>query len=431
MFEIAAIRGLEVLDSRGNPTIRAEVELRGGAVGVFFVPSGASTGTREALELRDQDKSRFAGKGVLKAIAHLEGEISGHVMGMDARDQAALDHALIALDATPNKSRLGANALLAVSCASAVAAARQSKLPLYRHLESLYLGVQKRDDRSVVMPMPLCNVLNGGRHAIGGLDIQEFQILPHGAGDFPQAIQMTAEIFARLGELLREKQLLTLVGDEGGYAPSLGSYRDALELMVAAIERAGYKPGAQVSLGLDVAASELYRDGAYEFTHEQQTYSTPQLLAEYKKLVTDYPLVSIEDPFSEDDWAGWTALTAEIGQNVEIIGDDLFTTNSEFIQKGITQKAATAVLIKLNQIGTLTETFAAMHLAQDNGLASVVSHRSGETEDSFIADLAVATGCGQIKTGSMSRSDRLAKYNRLLVIQDELRRAGTRFIYMK
>ena len=403
------------LDSRGRPTVEAEVTLESGVTGLAQVPSGASTGTFEAHELRDDDPKRYGGKGVLKAVENIEEQISPELYGMDAFDQAGIDLAMIELDGTPNKSKIGANAILAVSLATAKAAAATAGLPLYR-----YLG----GPLSNVLPVPLMNVINGGAHADNNVDIQEFMIVPHGASSFAEALRWGAEVFAALSKVLKDKNLLTGVGDEGGFAPNLGSNQEALDLLVAAIEKAGYKPGEQVALALDVASTELYKDGNYAF--DGATHSPAETIAYLDKLVSQYPIVSIEDGLSEDDWENWAAMNASLGSRTQLVGDDLFVTNPTRLQKGIDLKAANAILIKLNQIGTLTETLEAIELAARSGLRSVISHRSGETEDTTIADLAVATRAGQIKTGSLCRSERVAKYNRLLRIEDQL---GDRAIY--
>ncbi|XGV89417.1 MAG: phosphopyruvate hydratase [Limnothrix sp. BL-A-16] len=412
---IVEIHAREILDSRGRPTVEAEVTLESGVTGLAQVPSGASTGTFEAHELRDDDPSRYGGKGVLKAVENIEEQISPELYGMDALDQASIDLAMIELDGTPNKSKIGANAILAVSLATAKAAAATAGLPLYR-----YLG----GPLSNVLPVPLMNVINGGAHADNNVDIQEFMIVPHGASSFAEALRWGAEVFAALSKVLKDKNLLTGVGDEGGFAPNLGSNQEALDLLIAAIEKAGYKPGEQVALALDVASTELYQGGNYAF--DGATHSPAETIAYLDKLASQYPIVSIEDGLSEDDWDNWAAMNASLGSRTQLVGDDLFVTNPTRLQKGIKLKAANAILIKLNQIGTLTETLEAIDLATRSGLRSVISHRSGETEDTTIADLAVATRAGQIKTGSLCRSERVAKYNRLLRIEDQL---GDRAVY--
>lgn len=412
---IVEIHAREILDSRGRPTVEAEVTLESGVTGLAQVPSGASTGTFEAHELRDDDPGRYGGKGVLKAVENIEEQISPELYGMDALDQASIDLAMIELDGTPNKSKIGANAILAVSLATAKAAAATAGLPLYR-----YLG----GPLSNVLPVPLMNVINGGAHADNNVDIQEFMIVPHGASSFAEALRWGAEVFAALSKVLKDKNLLTGVGDEGGFAPNLGSNQEALGLLIAAIEKAGYKPGEQVALALDVASTELYKGGNYAF--DGATHSPAETIAYLDKLASQYPIVSIEDGLSEDDWDNWAAMNASLGSRTQLVGDDLFVTNPTRLQKGIELKAANAILIKLNQIGTLTETLEAIDLATRSGLRSVISHRSGETEDTTIADLAVATRAGQIKTGSLCRSERVAKYNRLLRIEDQL---GDRAVY--
>jgi len=412
---IVEIHAREILDSRGRPTVEAEVTLESGVTGLAQVPSGASTGTFEAHELRDDDPKRYGGKGVLKAVENIEEQISPELYGMDALDQASIDLAMIELDGTQNKSKIGANAILAVSLATAKAAAATAGLPLYR-----YLG----GPLSNVLPVPLMNVINGGAHADNNVDIQEFMIVPHGASSFAEALRWGAEVFAALSKVLKDKNLLTGVGDEGGFAPNLGSNQEALDLLVAAIEKAGYKPGEQVALALDVASTELYKGGNYTF--DGATHSPAETIAYLDKLVSQYPIVSIEDGLSEDDWDNWAAMNASLGGRTQLVGDDLFVTNPTRLQKGIELSAANAILIKLNQIGTLTETLEAIDLATRSGLRSVISHRSGETEDTTIADLAVATRAGQIKTGSLCRSERVAKYNRLLRIEDQL---GDRAVY--
>ncbi|MEM9979757.1 MAG: phosphopyruvate hydratase [Cyanobacteria bacterium P01_D01_bin.2] len=405
---IEEIRAREILDSRGRPTIEAEVYLSVGAVGLAQVPSGASTGTFEAHELRDGD-DRYGGKGVLKAVNNVHEKIARELMGLDALDQVVVDRTMIALDGSENKANLGANAILAVSLANAKAAAQTLGLPLYR-----YLGGPLAN----VLPVPLMNVINGGAHANNNVDIQEFMIVPSGAGSFREALRWGAEVFASLSKVLGQKGLLGGVGDEGGFAPNLGSNQEALEILIAAIESAGYAPGEQISLALDVAASEFYQDGQYTF--DGKAHSSTETIDYLDKLASQYPIVSIEDGLHEEDWDGWQALTQKIGSRIQLVGDDLFVTNPTRLQKGIDQGAANSILIKLNQIGSLTETLEAIDLATRNRLTSVISHRSGETEDTTIADLAVATRAGQIKTGSLCRSERVAKYNRLLRIEDEL-----------
>lgn len=406
---IAEINAREILDSRGRPTIEAEVVLDCGAYGIAQVPSGASTGSFEAHELRDEDPSRYSGKGVLKAVENVIAEIQSELIGLDALNQSEIDQVMIELDGSPNKTNLGANAILGVSLATAKAAASSLDLPLYR-----YLG----GPLSNLLPVPLMNVINGGSHADNNVDIQEFMIVPHGAPTFREALRWGAEVFEALSKVLKAKKLLTGVGDEGGFAPNLGSNQEALELLISAIEKAGYKPGAEISLALDVAASEFYKDGQY--TYDGTAHSPAELIDYMAGLVSRYPIVSIEDPLYEDDWASWQLMTQKMGDKVQIVGDDLFVTNMTRLRQGIEQKAANTILIKLNQIGSLTETMQTIDLATRNSFKSIISHRSGETEDTTIADLAVATRAGQIKTGSLCRSERVAKYNRLLRIEDEL-----------
>ena len=406
---IAEIRAREILDSRGRPTVEAEVYLANGGFGLAQVPSGASTGSFEAHELRDDDPSRYGGKGVLKAVANIEDKIAPALAGMDGFDQMAIDRAMIELDGTPTKSKLGANAILAVSLANAKAVANALGVPLYR-----YLGGPLAN----LLPVPLMNVINGGSHAANNIDFQEFMIVPVGATSFKEALRWGAEIFAALSKVLDEKGLLTGVGDEGGFAPNLESNQASLELLIAAIESAGYKPGEQVALALDVAASEFYKDGNY--IYDGSSHTPGEFIDYLADLTTKYPIVSIEDGLHEDDWANWQLLTQKIGSKVQLVGDDLFVTNSVRLRQGIKEKSANAILIKLNQIGTLTETLQTIDLGTRNGFKSIISHRSGETEDTTIADLAVATRAGQIKTGSLCRSELVAKYNRLLRIEDEL-----------
>jgi enolase len=408
---IAAVHAREVLDSRGNPTVEVEVRLSGGASGVAIVPSGASTGAHEAVELRDGDKARYGGKGVLRAVANVNLEIASAVAGRDALDQGGLDRALIDLDGTPNKGRLGANALLGVSLAVAHAAAAAEDQPLYR-----YLGGASAHR----LPVPLVNILNGGKHALDSTDFQEFMIAPLGAPTFSEALRWAAETFHALGSLLHERGFATTVGDEGGYAPSLDTNEAAIGLVLEAIQRAGYQPGAQVAIALDPAASELYADGSYVLAREGRTLSSSEMIGFWADWVARFPIISLEDGLAEDDWAGWTALTAQLGGQIQVMGDDLLVTNTERLARGIRERAANAILIKLNQIGTLTETREAVEMAHAAGWRAIVSHRSGETEDTTIADLVVAWGTGQIKTGSASRSERIAKYNRLLRIEEQL-----------
>jgi len=416
MATVASVHAREILDSRGHPTIEVDVRLSDGSIGRAAVPSGASTGIHEALELRDGDTSRYGGKGVLRAVGNVNDRIAPKVTGCDALDQAALDHLLIELDGTPNKSGLGANALLGVSLAVARAAAASQSQPLYRYLD--------RDART--LPVPLMNVINGGLHADNPLDVQEFMIVPVGGTYFADALRMGVETFHALRALLRSRKLSTAVGDEGGFAPALRSTEEAIEVLLEAIRAAGYRPGADVAIALDPAASNLYRDGAYRFPGEGAQRRTDEMIAYYARLCSAYPIVSIEDGLAEDDWDGWRDLTARLGTRVQLVGDDLFVTNPARLRRGIELRAANAILIKVNQIGTLTETLDAVATARDAGYASIISHRSGETEDTTIADLAVATGAGQIKTGAPSRSERVAKYNQLLRIAEEL---GSRAVY--
>jgi enolase len=408
---ISAVHGREVLDSRGNPTIEVEVQLGGGAWGRAIVPSGASTGAHEAVELRDGDEARYGGKGVLRAVGNVNGEIAETVTGFDAFDQPGLDRLLIVLDGTPNKGRLGANALLGVSLAAAHAAAAAEGQPLYR-----YLG----GDAAHVLPVPLVNILNGGKHAVDSTDFQEFMIAPLGAPTFAEGLRWAAETFHALGALLHERGFATTVGDEGGYAPSLETNEAAIRLVLEAIQRAGYRPGEQIAIALDPAATEVFSEGRYVLTREQRTFSSDELIAFWGDWADRYPIVSLEDGLAEDDWAGWAALTGQLGGRIQVMGDDLLVTNTERLSRAIRDKAANSILIKLNQIGTLTETREAVEMAQAAGWRAIVSHRSGETEDTTIADLVVALGTGQIKTGSMSRGERIAKYNRLLRIEEEL-----------
>ena len=414
-FAIGDISAREILDSRGNPTVEVEVRLSGGATGRAGVPSGASTGTREAIELRDGDKKRYGGKGVLKAVGHVNGEIRQKLRGVDARDQGRVDRVLIELDGTPNKSRLGANALLGVSLAVARAAASASGLPLYRSFGGA---------GGTTLPVPMMNLINGGAHADNRLDPQEFMACPVGFDTFAEALRAGAETFHALKSILKKRGLSTAVGDEGGFAPDIGSSREALDLLVAAIESAGYRPGDDVVLALDPAASEFYRDGKYELAGEGRTLDTPGMVAYWQDLAADYPIASIEDGLAEDDRAGWIEMTRALGGRLLLVGDDVFVTNSEILARGIADGVANALLVKLNQVGTVSETLEAVKLAQSSGYRTVVSHRSGETCDDSIADLAVAVNAGLIKTGSASRGERLAKYNRLLAIEIELGGAG-------
>jgi enolase len=410
MSQIERTRARQILDSRGNPTVEVEVGLRSGAHGHAAVPSGASTGLFEATELRDGGE-RWQGKGVMRAVGNVQSEIAEAILGMDASDQRGLDRALIELDGTPNKARLGANAILGVSLAVAHAQAAEEGLALWR-----YLG----GEAARVLPVPMMNVLNGGVHADNKVDFQEFMVVPCGAQTFSECLRMGAEVFHALGRTLHERGLSTAVGDEGGYAPDLSSNEQALEMLIAGIEAAGYSPGQDVAIALDPAASELYRDGAYVLEHERRTLSAAELTDYWAALVARYPILSIEDGMDEEDWEGWRALTARLGTAVQLVGDDVFVTNAERLHRGIEMGVANSILIKVNQIGTLTETLHAIAVAREAGYTAVISHRSGETEDVTIADLAVATGCGQIKTGAPSRSDRVAKYNQLLRIEEQL-----------
>ncbi len=411
MTKIVDIMAREIVDSRGNPTVEADVRLEGGVMGRAAVPSGASTGTREAVELRDGDKKRYLGKGVLKAVANANGEIRSALLGRDARDQAGLDQRLIELDGTDTKSRLGANATLAVSLATAHAAARAAGQGLYRLLGG---------PGPKVMPVPMMNIINGGAHADNSVDIQEFMVLPVGAPNFREALRCGAEIFHTLKKVLHDRGLATAVGDEGGFAPDLPSNEAALETIMEAIERSGYKAGRDVYLGLDAAASEFYRDGVYDLASEGRKFTSAQFVDYLAGLVERFPIITIEDGMAEGDWDGWSILTQRLGRKVQIVGDDLFVTNTKILREGIARGIANSILIKPNQIGTLTETLAAIDMAAEAGYSSVISHRSGETEDSTIADIAVATPATQIKTGSLCRSDRIAKYNQLLRIEAEL-----------
>ena len=417
MSSITSLYAREILDSRGNPTIEAEVQLESGAWGRAAVPSGASTGKREAIELRDGDSQRYRGKGVRQAVRNVEETIAPEIEGMDASEQAALDQALLELDGTPNKSALGANAILAVSLAVARAAADDAGLPLYAYLG----GVGAR-----LMPVPMLNVLNGGAHADNGIDFQEFMLVPAGAESFSGALRMGAEVFHTLKELLHEKGLSTGVGDEGGFAPNLASNTAALDLFLQAIEKAGYRPGEDMLMALDVAASEFAESGGrYRLRRENLVLSSEEMIHRYEQLLDRYPIVSIEDGLGEDDVAGWGAMTRKLGGRVQLVGDDVFVTNPAIIQQAIKNRLANAVLIKVNQVGTLTETLEAIELAKRAGYGTVISHRSGETEDTFVADLAVAVNAGQIKTGSVARGERTAKYNQLLRIEEELGHAAS------
>lgn len=411
MSSIIDIYAREVLDSRGNPTVEVEVYTEVGAFGSAIVPSGASTGAHEAVELRDGDKSRYLGKGVLKAVENVNTVIADEIVGFDVFDQVGIDNAMIELDGTENKGKFGANAILGVSIAVAKAAADEMGMELHEYLG----GVNGK-----VLPAPMMNILNGGEHADNNVDIQEFMVMPLGAPNFKEALRMGAEVFHSLSSVLKSKGLNTAVGDEGGFAPNLKSNEEALETIVEAIKKAGYKPGEDIFLALDVAATEMYEDGKYNFKGEGVVRTTEEMIDYYETLSEKYPIISIEDGLSEDDWDGWVKLTERLGEKIQLVGDDLFVTNVERLQKGIDLKVANSILIKLNQIGTITETLDAIELAKKHGYTAVVSHRSGETEDTTIADLVVATNAGQIKTGSASRTDRIAKYNRLLRIEDRL-----------
>ncbi len=417
MSKISHVAAREVLDSRGNPTVEVNVTLASGATGRAIVPSGASTGAHEATELRDGG-TRFKGKGVLNAVANVNGEISTALVGSDASNQSAVDNALCALDGTPNKSRLGANAILGASLAAAHASASERKMPLFQSIGG---------DDACVLPVPMMNVLNGGVHADNNVDLQEFMIMPIGASSFSEGLRWGVETYHTLKSLLHDRKLATAVGDEGGFAPNLASNEDAIAILVDAIEAAGFKPGIDISIALDPAMSELFRDGNYHLAGENKVLTSDQLVTWWTMLVDKYPIVSIEDGMAEDDWAGWSSLTKALGSRVQLVGDDLFVTNVKRLQRGIDENVANSVLIKVNQIGTLTETLNTISLARNNHYTSVMSHRSGETEDATIADLAVATNCGQIKTGAPARSDRVAKYNQLLRIEQIL---GNRAQYL-
>ena len=422
MSNIIDIHAREVLDSRGNPTVEAEVTLSDGTQGRAIVPSGASTGEHEAVELRDEDKKRFLGKGVLNAVENVNGEIAEALAGFDGADQRTIDQKMIELDGTANKGRLGANAMLAVSMAVARASAFDYELPLYR-----YLGGAGAN----TLPTPMMNILNGGAHADNNVDFQEFMVMPVGAESFSEALRWGVEVFHTLKGVLKKRGYNTAVGDEGGFAPSVKSNVEAIEVVLEAIQQAGYKPGEQISIALDPAASEFYQDGKYVFKKsDKSAKSSDEMVRFWAKWVNDYPIVSLEDGLAENDWDGWKNLTDEIGSKIQLVGDDLFVTNTEFLQKGIDKGVANSILIKVNQIGTVSETLDAIDMARRNGYTSIISHRSGETEDTFIADLAVATGAGQIKTGSASRTDRIAKYNQLLRIEEELGDAA-RFLGLK
>ena len=422
MTKIQQVHAREILDSRGNPTVEAEVKLEGGTKGRAAVPSGASTGEHEAVELRDGDKKRYVGKGVLKAVENVNGEINDALCGMDAADQRGLDQKMMDLDGTENKSRLGANALLAVSMAASRAAAGAHQVPLYRYLGGLGANL---------LPVPMLNILNGGAHADNNVDFQEFMAMPVGASSFSEALRWGVEVFHTLKGVLKKRGYNTAVGDEGGFAPSVKSNVEAIEVVLEAISAAGYKPGAQVAIALDPAASELYQDGKYVFKKsDKSAKSSEEMVRYWSEWARQYPIVSLEDGLAEDDWKGWQMLTRELGERIQLVGDDLFVTNVKRLRQGIEQNVANSILIKVNQIGTVSETLDAIDLARRNGYTAVISHRSGETEDTFIADFAVATAAGQIKTGSASRTDRVAKYNQLLRIEEELG-DGARFLGLK
>jgi enolase len=418
LMKIEEIKAREILDSRGNPTVEADVRLQDGITGRASVPSGASTGEHEAVELRDGDSKRYMGKGVLKAVNNVKEVIAPELLGVDASDQEKIDNTMIKLDGTDNKSRLGANSMLAVSLAVAKASAASAGKPLYR-----YLG----GDEARQLPVPMMNVINGGKHADNNVDLQEFMIMPVGAGSFSEALRMGAEVFHRLKEVLKSKGYQTAVGDEGGFAPDLGSNREAIEVIVSAIEKAGYKPGDDVAIALDPAASSFYSEGIYVLSAEKSRKSSSEMIDYYEEFLNSYPIVSIEDGLAEDDWEGWKEMTGRLGKKIQIVGDDLFVTNVKRLERGISEKAANSILIKVNQIGTLTETLSTIRLAKDSGYTTVISHRSGETEDTAIADISVGADVGQIKSGSLSRSERVAKYNQLLRIEEEL---GPRAVFM-
>ncbi|MEA4857675.1 phosphopyruvate hydratase [Solidesulfovibrio sp.] len=415
MSTIAAVWAREILDSRGNPTVEVEVTLESGASGRAAVPSGASTGSREALEMRDQDTSRYGGKGVTKAVEHVQGELAEAIIGMDALQQVAIDNTMIDLDGTENKSRLGANAILGVSMAVCRAAATFLGQPLYNYLGGI---------NAKVLPVPLMNIINGGAHAPNNLDIQEFMIVPLGARTFADALRMGAETFHTLKKILAADGHMTAVGDEGGFAPNLKDHDEAFKYIIKAIEEAGYRPGNEISLAIDAAASEFFKNGKYVLSGEKRSMSSDEMVAYLSGFVDRYPIISIEDGLAESDWDGWKKLTVELGERIQLVGDDIFVTNPDILDEGIRQGVANSILIKLNQIGTVTETLDTIEMAKQAAYTTVVSHRSGETEDSFIADLAVAVNAGQIKTGSLCRSDRLAKYNQLLRIEEELEDAA-------
>ena len=415
MSTIVEVLAREILDSRGNPTVEVDVLLEGGAMGRAAVPSGASTGEHEALELRDGDPKRYLGKGVRRAVANVNDKIAPEIVGMDALDQMIVDRTLIELDGTPDKSNLGANAILGVSLACAKAAADFLGLPLWRYIGGPFAHQ---------LPVPLMNILNGGKHADNNVDIQEFMVVPWGGESFSEALRMGVEVFHHLKAVLKERGLNTAVGDEGGFAPDLESNEEALKVIVEAIERAGYRPGEDVAIALDVAASELYKDGKYHLQAEGRSMKAPELISFYEELIERYPICSIEDGLAEDDWDGWQQLTERLGNRIQLVGDDLFVTNVSRLRQGIDRGVANSILIKLNQIGTLTETLATVEVAKRAGYTAIVSHRSGETEDTTIADFSVAVNAGQIKTGSASRTDRIAKYNQLLRIEEELGEAA-------
>jgi enolase len=416
--KIARVRGRQIIDSRGNPTVEADVILDGGAFGRAAVPSGASTGEQEAIELRDGDRSRYLGKGVLKAVGNINGALAQAVVGFDAADQRGLDRRMIETDGTPNKAKLGANAILAISMAAARAAAAASRQPLYK-----YLAGYSSDPSGKTLPVPMMNILNGGAHADNSVDLQEFMAMPVGAKSFSEALRMGVEVFHRLKSVLHKRGYSTAVGDEGGFAPNLKSNEEAIEVVLEAITAAGYKPGEQVAIALDPAASEFFdkASGKYVFKKSDKSARTSEQMAQFwADWVRQFPIISVEDGLSENDWTGWKHLTAELGGKIQLVGDDIFVTNPEIFARGISQKIGNAILIKLNQIGTVTETIEAIEMARKAGYAAIVSHRSGETEDTFIADFVVGLGTGQIKTGSASRTDRVAKYNQLLRIEEEL-----------
>jgi enolase len=415
-MRITKVTAREILDSRGNPTVEATVELENGMKATSAVPSGASTGSHEALELRDGDVKRFGGKGVLQAIANVNSKIAQTVIGMDATDQAGIDEAMLALDGTPSKSVLGANAILSVSMAVCKAAALAKGAPLYQHIAELFGNPTDR----YTMPIPMMNVLNGGKHAINSTDMQEFMVMPIGAPSIREAVRYGAEVFATLAKILKKQGFATTVGDEGGYAPSLKANEEPLKLMIQAITEAGYVPGKDIAIALDPASTEFYSDGKYQLETEGKSLTSSEMVALYAQWIEQYPIVSIEDGHAEDDWAGFTEMTAKVGATTQIVGDDLFVTNPERLQKGIDVKAGNSILIKLNQIGSVSETIKTIQLAKSAGMSAVVSHRSGETEDTFIADFVVGAGTGQIKTGSLCRSERIAKYNQLIRIEEEL-----------